>query len=126
MGKKNAKEEFLNVIKGCKVIAASISFGDYDDKKEFKLKPLYTKEEYENFLIFMDRKYDSGYGGQELFGIIYCENGVWMERGEWLRSLWDGSEWWETHKYPDMKTEFGESIVLKYERNRKLKILEDL
>jgi hypothetical protein len=33
--------------------------------------------------------YDSGYGGQELFGIIWLKGKDWLEREEY-----DGSEWW--------------------------------
>jgi len=118
---KNAKDEFLDTTKKYKVIAASISFNDNwrnDNDDIFKLKPLYSNEEYESFLNFLDRKYDSGYGGQNLYGVIFCEDGVWMQRGEY-----DGSEWWDIYKYPDMRETFSEIEVLKYERNRKLKKL---
>ena len=118
----NAKKEFLEVTKNYKVVAASISFGyGFDDEEEniFKLNPLYTTEEYENFLKFLDREYDAGYGGQNLYGTIFCESGIWMDRGEY-----DGSEWWCVNEYPDMKEHFGKEVVLRYERNKKLKSLE--
>ena len=85
-----------------------------------KLKPLYKEEDYNKLLEFLDRKYDSGYGGQNLFGTIYCEDGVWIDRGEY-----DGSEWYNVHKYPSLRDSFDEVDVLKYERSTKLKRIED-
>lgn len=120
---KNAKEEFLEITKDFKIIGVDISFGDsWSDKEErFKLKPLYTKEEYEQLLIFLDRQYDSGYGGQELFGVIYCEDGIWMQRSEY-----DGLEWWSIFRYPNLRNSFEESDIIKYERNKKLKVIKNL
>ena len=80
----------------------------------------YTKEDYQDLLKFLDREYDSGYGGQKLFGVIYCEDGVWMQRGEY-----DGSEWWNTFKYPSLRESFDEVDVIKYERSTKLKRIEE-
>lgn len=114
----NAKDEFLNVTNSYNVIAADISFGS--DEDEFKLKPLHTRAEYEELLKFLDREYSNGYGGQELFGIIYCEDGIWLDRGEY-----DGSEWWNLNRYPDMRNSFDEVDVIKYERCMKLRNLED-
>ena len=85
----NAKEEFLETTRYFKVVAAIIQFGDsysYSSNPPndiFKLNPLYTKDDYENFLKFLDRDYNSSYGGQELFGTIYCEDGLWFDRGEY-------------------------------------------
>ena len=42
-------------------------------------------------------EYDSGYGGQELFGTVWMDNGEWLTRGEY-----DGSEWWEHHRRPSI------------------------
>jgi len=118
---RNAKEEFLKITEKYKIVAVTISFDEYSEnpEKEFKLKPGYTKSEYENLLKFLDRDYDSGYGGQQLFGMIYCQDNVWFDRGEY-----DGSEWWSGHKYPDLRDNFDESTILKYERSQKLKKLE--
>jgi hypothetical protein len=123
MGSINAKSEFLNCTEGCKIIAADISFGDRWDEggTSFKLKPLHTIAEYEELLKFLDREYSNGYGGQELFGIIYCEDGIWIDRGEY-----DGTEWWNLNRYPDMRNSFDEVDVIKYERNKKLKIIENI
>ena len=121
MSKINAKIEFLDTTRSFKVIAADISFNgwDHDDDDyincSFKLKPLYNSNDYDKFLKFLDREYDNGFGGQQLYGIIYCEKGVWMDRGEY-----DGSEWWDINKYPDLIKSFDESDVIKYERREKL------
>jgi len=48
----------------------------------------------------VDFGYDEGYGAQYVFGYIWLTNGVWMDRGEY-----DGSEWWEWHKYPQIPDE---------------------
>jgi len=116
----NAKEEYLDVTKDVKVIAAYIELNSYlsgigGDNNIFSLKPLYKEDDYEKFLNFLDKEYDSGFGGQNLYGTIFCENGTWFSRGEY-----DGGEWWEEHNYPDMRSFFNESEVLKYERNKKL------
>ena len=118
MSSRNAKKEFLEITKNYKVIAADIAFDNWTN--EVKLKPLYTEEDYKEFLIFLDREYDSGYGSQNLYGVIYCEDGVWIRRGEY-----DGSEWWEVMKYPSLRNSFDEADVLKYERSKKLRKLND-
>lgn len=41
--------------------------------------------------------YDNSYGTQELFGIVWMNNGDWLERHEY-----DGSEWWEYKTCPDI------------------------
>ena len=120
---KNAKDEYLAITEGYQVIAASISFGGTygtytEDEDSFSLKPLYTKYDYDNFLKFLDRDYNNGYGGQELFGVIFCEEGIWFDRGEY-----DGSEWWVFNQYPNLRRSFSETEVLKYERSKKLKKL---
>lgn len=48
-------------------------------------------------LPLLDFDYNNGYGGQELFGNIWYADGTWSERGEY-----DGSEWWEYKKCPDI------------------------
>jgi hypothetical protein len=97
----NAKQEFIEATEGTKVIAAQIQFGYYYKNEEEEkaatslLKKGYTQEEYDAFLDSIDMEYDDGYGGQELFGTIWCEGGIWFTRGEY-----DGSEWWSKHEYP--------------------------
>lgn len=101
---ENAKKEFLEDTQKDNVLCASIfyrtGYGSEENKNEMILKCAYTKEEYEDFLNKLDFDYDDGFGGQELYGIIICQDGVWFERGEY-----DGSEWWERHKYPEIPDE---------------------
>jgi len=100
----NAKDEFIRVTDGFKVVCAKVGADGYsfDDKREWIfLMPNYTQVDFEAFLKKLDFKYDSGYGGQELFGVICCEDGIWFDRGEY-----DGSEWWAKHSYPDIGEEF--------------------
>lgn len=119
MSKINAKKEFLDITKGFNVIAAKISFGDEDYDYEFNLKPSYTINEYNDFMKFLNRNYDSGYGSQNLHGFIFCEDNVWMSRGEY-----DGSEWWDINQYPNLREHFDEKDVLKYERKSKIKKID--
>lgn len=112
----NAKEEFLNITEKLNVIAADITF---NDSLPFKLKPLYTKKDWKDLLKYLDRNYENRYGSQNLYGIVYCENGNWIDRG-----IYDGSEWWRINRFPDMRMSFEETDMLKYERYMKLKNLK--
>lgn len=108
----NAKEESLDKTKEEKVICAIINNDSYDTKgRTFILRPGYTLDELKIFLDSIDFKYYAGFGGQELFGYILCEKGVWFDRGEY-----DGSEWWERHKYPKWK-----EIVKEFQGENELK-----
>lgn len=68
--------------------------GDSDEKR-ISLTTGFTSDEYVEFLEAINRDYDSGYGGQNLYGFIWYKNGTWSSRGEY-----DGSEWWEFNKCP--------------------------
>ena len=100
----NAKEEMLELLKGKEIKCVTVTNKDiYFDKHERKnivLKVDYTADDYEMFLKELDFYYDSGYGGQELFGTVWFKDNTWAERGEY-----DGSEWWEEHSLPDIPTE---------------------
>lgn len=99
----NAKQEFLSVTEKQKVICAKVAISPHwDITTEFNLKPGYTEQEYQEFLTNLDFDYDDGYGTQHLYGIIWCDNGVWFDRHEY-----DGSESWESHKYPEIPTVWG-------------------
>ena len=92
----NAKEEFIDTVGGHKIKCASIlRYG-----QDYKLKTNHSQDAYSTFIDSLDFVYDSGYGGQELYGTIWCEDGTWFERGEY-----DGSEWWDYHKLPDIPQE---------------------
>jgi hypothetical protein len=96
---RNAKQEFLKSVRGnvvCATIMHNPSWSD-DNAKTFILKCGHTQDEYNQFLESLDFEYDSGYGLQELFGTVWLEDGMWMERGEY-----DGSEWWELRRSPEI------------------------
>lgn len=97
MSNTNAKQEFIDATENLEVLCASLS-NDYWSNGTgtyWKLKVGYSAAEYEAFLNSLDFSYDSGYGGQELFGVIWYKDGTWSERGEY-----DGSEWWEHRQVP--------------------------
>jgi hypothetical protein len=103
----NAKIEFLNHISNREVLCAQIQNGynyDYDDDDENTLKinltTGWTKKDWDEFLCKLDFEYDSGYGSQNLFGIIWYVDGTWSDRGEY-----DGSEWWLYNKCPEIPKE---------------------
>ena len=96
----NAKEEFLNHTEGKpRVKCAIIDNKDWDDKSKVRaeLKNGYSDKDLELFLALINFRYDSGYGGQELYGTIWYEDGTWSNRGEY-----DGSEWWEYQSMPEI------------------------
>jgi hypothetical protein len=98
----NAREEFIKHIGGRKVLCAKIQKGDdYDDHPSvFNLTTGWDSEDWSKFLSGIDFDYDSGYGGQNLFGTIWYSDGTWSERGEY-----DGSEWWEHRERPQIPVE---------------------
>lgn len=102
----NAKEELESFLVeefegNVKVKCAKITKGYWSDEElVYSLKVNHTKEEYKEFLNSLNFDYDSGYGGQELFGTIWLEDGTWLTRGEY-----DGSEWWEHNKLPEISLE---------------------
>jgi hypothetical protein len=98
----NARQEFINHVGFRKVLCAQIKHGDGydDDSKVFNLTTGSTEEDRTQFLTDIDFNYDSGYGGQNLFGTIWYEDGTWSERGEY-----DGSEWWEHRERPQIPEE---------------------
>lgn len=106
----NAKQEFIEHIKqhclgGRTVRCAKIQFEynyDDDDKPIMHVLPVgYTPEDLVLFLAEIDRNYNNGWGGQELYGTIWYTDGkTWSERGEY-----DGSEWWEFCEVPEITPE---------------------
>ena len=91
----NAKDEFLDHVKGKSVKAAEISCGE-----KFLLLEGFDEADYVSFINDLDFEYDESYGTQELFGTIWYEDGTWSDRGEY-----DGSEWWEYRKCPPLPGE---------------------
>ena len=115
--KENAKKELLRVMNNTlhtydDIRCAVISIGfDYQNKLDFEeynehkdrgeswgrylvLKDGYADSELSDFMKELDVEYDSGFGGQELYGYVVMRDGSWLERNEY-----DGSEWWEYRKY---------------------------
>ena len=102
----NALTELQNLLSRTKseIKAATVSFGhgyyEEDEQPPFNLKVSHSTDDLKAFEEYLNRNYDNGYGGQELHGIIWFEDGTWAERGEY-----DGSEWWEHRKLPAIPKE---------------------
>lgn len=110
-GDTNARDEFVMHTSGKKVHCAQILYGDtysHEGQKYEKtilLHMNYSKEDYEKFLNQLDFHYDSGFGGQNLFGCIWYMDMSWSTRGEY-----DGSEWWEHHSIPEIPFELFRNV----------------
>jgi hypothetical protein len=105
--KINAKQELLDSVKGLdikcayvyRIAGASYFDSDLKTKYHYLLKLNYSTEDFRVFIESLDFDYDNGYGGQELFGLVWLIDNTWLERGEY-----DGSEWWDyktTPRIPD-------------------------
>lgn len=98
----NAKLELLSFLENCDInlediVCAKIhSEINYSEHKHYFLKKNHTKEELNFWLDSLDFKYDSGYGSQKLFGTI------WLKDSQWLTREYDGSEWWEYNRFPEI------------------------
>lgn len=98
---RNAKKELLEEIKDLKIKCVYIQVEEWVTGNINYILPLnYTNEQYDKFIESLDFEYDAGYGGQELYGNVWFENGTWLERGEY-----DGSEWWEHKVIPEIPKE---------------------
>lgn len=99
----NAKKELLDIITAKNLTILKIEI-DYDAEGLFC-----SYDDYEDNINHitsiddLDFEYDSGYGLQELQGVVYCkdknDNPVWLTRGEY-----DGSEWWNINTIPEFYT----------------------
>lgn len=98
---QNAKTELLSIISRnnlvikCAEIAQGCLYDDEEKVPEYLLKVGYSPEEYELFLNSLNFEYDSGFGGQELFGIVWLTDGTWLSRHEY-----DGAEYWKHNELP--------------------------
>ena len=102
----NVKKEFLKHIKDRKVKCVKIHSEDWGgiESNHRYLKIGYSQKDYGLFLKEINFQYDNGYGGQEMHGIIWYENGNYSERGEY-----DGSEWWEYKECPEIPEELNQT-----------------
>lgn len=97
----NALEEFKEHTLNKDIVCAIITQNQYSTKvAELNLQKGYFKKELDMFLKCLNFDYDSGYGFQYLFGTIWYSDGTWSTRGEY-----DGSEWWEHNKCPEIPEE---------------------
>lgn len=114
MSRTNAKQELINLVNFSKIKCVEITYNasglweiyGYDDappSKSIILKQNYSDQDLISFLEQLDFNYDAGYGGQELYGTIWLNDGTWYTRGEY-----DGSEWWEYHCCPSIPEELKE------------------
>lgn len=103
MAKENALKEFINHVGNninnvkCATIMRTNCW-THECTHIVNLFENHNTEQFDSFLKKLDFEYDAGYGGQELFGIIWFKDGTWSTRGEY-----DGSEWWEHHKCPTIE-----------------------
>ena len=107
----NAKNELLKIIReiGIPIKCAVIEFDEYsvDDeygvnycKNKFFLKINYEKSDLNLFLNQINFEYNSEYGSQYLYGVVWLDDGSWLERGEY-----DSSERWKHKTCPDIPYE---------------------
>jgi len=104
----NCKQNFLSAVEGHTVLCAEITYGqdywDDKDRRSARLQVGFSDEQYQAFLNDIDYEYDSGFGGQEVYGNIWYTDGTWSERAEY-----DGSEWWAYKACPEIPKELKSS-----------------
>lgn len=91
----NAKTELLELLKEYKVelrcgYLEDVAYASKTKGKKWLLKDGYSFKDEATFLEEIDFEYDSGFGSDEIGGILWFTDGTWADRGEY-----DGSEWWE-------------------------------
>ena len=88
----NARQELLTILDNIDKTPSDISWmlvytADYSDISE-----AFTS------IDQLDFTYDSGYGTQKLFGVVFFNDNTWLDRGEY-----DGSEWWDYITTPTLE-----------------------
>jgi len=108
----NARDELIKAVasSGAEIKCAKLSTGEdwaspyeYDTENITRVMVLhssYDGEEKDIFMRELNFKYDNGYGGQNLFGLVWLADGTWLARGEY-----DGAEWWEHKVCPKIPDE---------------------
>jgi hypothetical protein len=98
---QNAKKEFIEHTSGKVILCAFIEHEpNYDKRIPYSLPCGFSESHLQYFLQSLDFDYDSGFGGQELYGHIWYSDGTWSSRGEY-----DGSEWWDYNSCPPIPKE---------------------
>lgn len=96
----NAKQELLDIIKSRNLTILKIDVTLEQTEYDLSSNEYNSIDKHITALDDLDFDYDSGYGIQELFGIVYCkdsnDNPVWLTRGSY-----DGSEWWNINTIPE-------------------------
>lgn len=94
----NAKDEILEFLKEMPMVKCSkVRIDTNIGSTEHILKVGFTTEMFSKFIESLNLVYDSGWGGQELYGVIWFTNGTWASREEY-----DGSEWWQYNQLPEI------------------------
>lgn len=73
---------------------------NFDHDQPITLSVNKSCHDFKQFIDKLDFFYDNGFGGQEYDGTIWFNDGSWATRGEY-----DGSEWWELQKLPNIPGE---------------------
>ena len=94
----NARNELVRVTKHkarlkCAVITTEV----FGDEITIFLPVAYNDSQYADFLDNLNFQYNSGFGVQELYGVLWHEDGTWQSR-----VMDKGLEWWEYHRVPDI------------------------
>jgi hypothetical protein len=95
----NARDEFLEFIKDLPGVVCA----EVEREVSYKLSVVgalpvgHILADWESFCHSINFDYDEGYGSQELYGAIWFVDGSWADRREY-----DGSEWWELQKCPEI------------------------
>ena len=96
----NARTEFEEHIGERTVKCVDIIICTHKENKYLNIKVDHTDIDYGKFLCLLDIDYCEGYGSQQLYGIIWYEDGTWSERAEY-----GGTEWWEYKSLPSIPKE---------------------
>lgn len=105
---QNAKQELIqaltaaNKLRTTDVVAFNIEIRDWHDKIIHSCKgTALTADDIDLINVL----YNSGYGSQQLFGLVLFSDGTWLSREEY-----DGSEWWIHNVPPTIEYILGGGI----------------
>lgn len=92
----NMREEFEKIVSSFGTVICAEIF-HYVGKNKIRLILGHTPEEYESFLDSLDFWYDCGHNSPNIGGIVWFQDETWATCEEY-----DGSEYWEHHKAPEI------------------------